>query len=81
LALTKDPADKTAVIESLKGNSITPDIDFKNLRVRVYAIRRWWSAMSISHRNTVGAAGVKKLNVLHVLVKGPDGWQNAGAAK
>jgi ketosteroid isomerase-like protein len=67
--------DKAAVIESLKGNSVTEDIDFKDLKVRVYGD----TAVAVGdvdfHMNSGGVASVTKLNVLHVLVKGPQGWQ------
>jgi ketosteroid isomerase-like protein len=67
--------DKAALIESLKGNSVTEDIDFKNLKVELYGN----SAVVVGdvdfHMNTAGVATVNHLNVLHVLVKGPQGWQ------
>jgi len=67
--------DKAALIESLKGNSVTEDIDFKNLKVEVYGN----SAVVVGdvdfHMNTGGVQSVSHLNVLHVLVKGPQGWQ------
>jgi ketosteroid isomerase-like protein len=67
--------DKAAVIESLKSNSITEDIDFKDLKVRVYGNTAVVVGDVDFHMNTGGVASVAKLNVLHVLVKGPEGWQ------
>ena len=67
--------NKTAVLESLKGNTVVEGIDFKDLKVRVYGN----SAVvvgDVDFRNNAGnGATVSKLNVLHVLVKGPQGWQ------
>ncbi len=67
--------NKTAVLESLKGNTVVEAIDFKDLKVRVYGN----SAVvvgDVDFRNNAGnGATVSKLNVLHVLVKGPQGWQ------
>jgi ketosteroid isomerase-like protein len=67
--------DKAAVIESLKGNSVTEDIDFKDLKVRVYGETAVVVGDVDFHMNNGGVASVTKLNVLHVLVKGPQGWQ------
>jgi ketosteroid isomerase-like protein len=67
--------DKAAVIESLKGNSVTEDIDFKDLKVRVYGNTAVVVGDVDFHMNTGGVASVAKLNVLHVLVKGREGWQ------
>jgi ketosteroid isomerase-like protein len=67
--------DKAAVIESLKGNSVTEDINFKDLKVRVYGNTAVVVGDVDFHMNTGGVASVAKLNVLHVLVKGREGWQ------
>lgn len=67
--------DKAALIESLKGNSITEDIDFKGLKVQVYGNTAVVVGDVDFHMKTAGVASVSKLNVLHVLVKGPQGWQ------
>jgi len=67
--------DKAALIESLKGNSITEDIDFKDLKVRVYGNTAVVVGDVDFHMNTGGVKSVNHLNVLHVLVKGPEGWQ------
>ena len=69
--------DKAALIESLKGNSITEDIDFKDLKVRVYGSTAVVVGDADFHMNTGGVQSVTHLNVLHVLVKGPQGWQLA----
>jgi ketosteroid isomerase-like protein len=67
--------DKAAVLESLKGNSLTEDIDFKDLKVRVYGNTALVVGDVDFHMNTGGVPSVARLNVLHVLVKGPEGWQ------
>ena len=67
--------DKAALIESLKGNSVTEDIDFKDLKVHVYLNTAVVVGDVDFHMKTGGVASVNKLNVLHVLVKGPQGWQ------
>jgi len=67
--------DKAALIESLKGNSITEDIDFKDLKVRVYGNTAIVVGDVDFHMDNGGVKSVSHLNVLHVLVKGPLGWQ------
>ena len=67
--------DKAALIESLKGNSITEDIDFKDLKVRVYGNTAVVAGDVDFHMDNGGTKSVTHLNVLHVLVKGPQGWQ------
>jgi ketosteroid isomerase-like protein len=67
--------DKAAVLQSLQGNSVTEDIDFKDLKVRVYGDTAVVVGDVDFHTRSNGVAGVAKLNVLHVLVKGPQGWQ------
>jgi ketosteroid isomerase-like protein len=67
--------DKAALIESLKGPSATEDIDFKDLKVHVYGNTAVVVGDVDFHNNSGGVASVSKLNVLHVLVKGPQGWQ------
>ena len=69
--------DKAALIESLKGNSVTEDIDFKNLKVQLYGNTAVVVGDVDFHMNTAGVQSVNHLNVLHVLVKGPQGWQLA----
>jgi ketosteroid isomerase-like protein len=69
--------DKAAVLESLKGNSVTEDIDFKDLKVHVYGNTAVVVGDVDFHTSSGGVASVAKLNVLHVLVKGPQGWQLA----
>ena len=63
------------MLESLKGNSVTEDIDFKDLKVRVYGNTAVVVGDVDFHMSSGGVASVAKLNVLHVLVKGPEGWQ------
>ncbi len=67
--------NKTAVLESLKGKTVVEGIDFKDLKVRVYGN----SAVVVGDvdftNNAGNGATVSKLNVLHVLVKGSQGWQ------
>ncbi|MEI9971571.1 MAG: nuclear transport factor 2 family protein [Ignavibacteriota bacterium] len=67
--------DKTAVIESLKGNSVTEDIVFKELKVKVYGQTAVVVGDVDFHMSNGGVQSVNHLNVLHVLVKGPEGWQ------
>ena len=58
--------DKAALIESLKGNSVTEDIDFKNLKVQVYGNTAVVVGDVDFHMNTAGVQSVNHLNVLHV---------------
>jgi ketosteroid isomerase-like protein len=67
--------DKAAVLESLKGNSVVEAIDFKDLKVRVYGNSAVVTGDVDFRNNAAGVVTVSKLNVLHVLVKGPQGWQ------
>src|SRR3954466_10994953 len=69
--------DKAAVLASLKNGTVYEAIDFKDPKVRVYGN----TAVVVSdvdfHNNANGVVTVNKLNVLHVFVKGPSGWQLA----
>ena len=67
--------DKAALIESLNGNSATEEIDFKSLKVEVYGNTAVVVGDVDFHMKTGDVRSVNKLNVLHVLVKGPQGWQ------
>jgi ketosteroid isomerase-like protein len=67
--------DKTALVESLKGTSITEDIVFKGLKVKVYGNTATVVGDVDFHMNADGVKSVNHLNVLHVLVKGSQGWQ------
>ena len=67
--------DKAAVIESLKKNTVTEAIDFKDLKVHVYGNTAVVVGDVDFRNSTNGVASTAKLNVLHVLVKGPQGWQ------
>ena len=68
--------DKAAVLESLKKPATTEAIDFKNLSVRVYGNTAVVVGdVDFTNNPGTGASTTTKLNVLHVLVKGPQGWQ------
>lgn len=67
--------DKTAVIESLKGPASAEAIDFKDPKVRLYGNTAVVKCDVDFRNNTGGNVSVSKLNVLHVLVKGSQGWQ------
>ena len=67
--------DKAAVLESLKGNTTVEAIDFKDLKVRVYGNTAVVKGDVDFRNNAAGTVTVSKLNVLHVLVKGTQGWQ------
>ncbi|HEX3747957.1 MAG TPA: nuclear transport factor 2 family protein [Bryobacteraceae bacterium] len=67
--------DKAAFLESLKGKSITEDIVFKDLKVRVYGNTAVVVGDVDFHMDNGGVKSVSTLNVLHVLVKGNSGWQ------
>ena len=67
--------DKAAVIESLKGPASAEAIDFKDPKVRLYGNTAIIKCDVDFRNNTGGNVSVTKLNVLHVFVKGPHGWQ------
>src|SRR6476620_6638546 len=67
--------DKAAVIASLQKNTVTEAIDFKDLKVHVYGNTAVVVGDVDFRNSTGGVAATSKLNVLHVLVKGPQGWQ------
>jgi len=67
--------DKAAVIDSLKGNTFQEAIDFKDLKIHVYGNTAVVVGDADFHNNAGGTVSVIKLNILHVLVKGPQGWQ------
>jgi ketosteroid isomerase-like protein len=67
--------DKAAVLASLTGPTFAEAIDFKDLKVRVYGNTAVVVGDVDFHNNTGGVVSVARLNVLHVLVKGPRGWQ------
>jgi ketosteroid isomerase-like protein len=68
--------DKAAVLASIKrpGTS-TEAIDFKDPKVRVYGNTALVKTDVDFRNNANGVVTVSKLNVLHVFVKGPQGWQ------
>jgi ketosteroid isomerase-like protein len=67
--------DKAALLASLKENTVVEAIDFKDLKVRVYGNTAVVKGDVDFRNNAAGVVTVSKLNVLHVLVKGPQGWQ------
>jgi len=66
---------KAAVIESLKNNTVYEAIDFKDPKVRVYGNTALVKCDTDFKNNNAGTVVVNKLNILHVFVKGPQGWQ------
>jgi ketosteroid isomerase-like protein len=67
--------NKAAVLESLKNATVYEAIDFKDLKVRVYGNTALVKGDVDFKNNNAGTVTVNKLNILHVLVKGPQGWQ------
>jgi ketosteroid isomerase-like protein len=67
--------DKAAVLASLNGNTVAEAIDFKDLKIRVYGNTAVVNGDIDFRNNAAGKVSVSKLHVLHVLVKGPQGWQ------
>jgi ketosteroid isomerase-like protein len=67
--------DKAAVIASLDGNTVVEAIDFKSPQIRIYGNTALVKGDVDFRNNAGGVVTVSKLNVLHVLVKGPQGWQ------
>ena len=67
--------DKAAVLASLKNNTVYEAIDFKDPKVRVYGNTAVVKSDVDFRNNAAGVVTVSKLNVLHVFVKGPNGWQ------
>jgi len=67
--------DKAAVLASLNGNTATEAIDFKDLKIRIYGNTAVVKGDVDFRNNAAGVVTLSRLNVLHVLVKGPQGWQ------
>lgn len=67
--------DKAAVLASLKGTTVVEGIDFKSPKVSVYGNTALVKGDVDFRNNAAGTVTVSHLNVLHVLVKGPQGWQ------
>jgi ketosteroid isomerase-like protein len=67
--------DKAALIASLRGNSVVEAIDFKSPTVHIYGNTAIVKGDVDFHNNAAGVQSVSKLNILHVFVKGPHGWQ------
>jgi len=67
--------DKAAVLASLKKNTVAEAIDFKDPKVHVYGNTALVKTDVDFRNNAAGVVTVSKLNVLHVFVKGPTGWQ------
>jgi hypothetical protein len=63
------------MIESLKGPSGAEAIDFKNVKINVYGNTATVIADVDYKSGGNGTSSLSRLNVLHVLVKGPQGWQ------
>jgi ketosteroid isomerase-like protein len=67
--------DKAAVLALLNGKSVVEAMDFKDMKVRVYGNSAVVTADVDTTSNSGTAVSVTKLHILHVLVKGPQGWQ------
>jgi ketosteroid isomerase-like protein len=67
--------DKAAVLESLKGPTFAEGVDFKDLKVHVYGNTAVVVGDVDFHNVANGTSSTIRLNILHVLVKGPKGWQ------
>ncbi|HEY9247665.1 MAG TPA: nuclear transport factor 2 family protein [Rariglobus sp.] len=67
--------DKAAVLAALKGTNVTEAIDFKVMKVLVYGNTATVKGDVDFRNNNNGTVAITKLNVLHVFVKGPQGWQ------
>jgi ketosteroid isomerase-like protein len=67
--------DKAAVLASLTGNTVVEAIDFRDVTIRVYGNTALVKGDVDFRNNAAGVVTVSKLNVLHVFVKGPQGWQ------
>ena len=67
--------DKAAVLASLKQNTVVEAIDFKDQKVHVFGNTALVKGDVDFRNNAGGVVTVSKLNVLHVFVKGPHGWQ------
>jgi ketosteroid isomerase-like protein len=69
--------NKAEVIAALKGTTYQDAIEFKDLKVKVYGNTAVVVGDIDFHNAATGGnpAVVNKLNVLHVFVKGPQGWQ------
>ena len=67
--------DKAAVLAALKGESFAAAIDFKEMKINVYGNTATVVGDVDFHNSTAGTVTVVKLNILHVLVKGKQGWQ------
>jgi ketosteroid isomerase-like protein len=69
--------NKAAVIESLKNNTVYEAFDFKDPKVRVYGNTALVVTDADFRNNNAGTVTLIRLNILHVFVKGPQGWQLA----
>ena len=67
--------DKAAVLASLAGNTVVEAMDFKDLKIRVYGNTAVVKSDVDLRNNAAGVVTALRLNILHVLVKGPQGWQ------
>ncbi len=67
--------DKAAVLQSLKGKSVVEAMEFKDPQIRVYGNSAVVTCDIESRSNNSGVVTTTALHVIHVLVKGPQGWQ------
>jgi ketosteroid isomerase-like protein len=67
--------DKAGVLASLEGNTVAEAMDFKDLKIRVYGNTAVVKSDVDLRNNAAGVVTALRLNILHVLVKGPQGWQ------
>ena len=67
--------DKAAVLASLTGKSVVEAMEFKEMKTRVYGNSAVVTADIETRSNNAGAVSTTRLHVLHVLVKGAQGWQ------
>ncbi len=67
--------DKAAVLQSLKGKSVVEAMEFKDPQIRVYGNSAVVTCDIESRSNNSGVVTASTLHVIHVLVKGPQGWQ------
>lgn len=67
--------NKAAVIESLKNTTVYESIEFKDPKVRVYGNTALVKTDAEFRNNNGGTVTPIKLNILHVFVKGSQGWQ------
>ena len=67
--------DKAAVLASLRGSAVIEAMDFRNVNLRVYGDSAVLTCDIDSRSNNSGVVSLSSLHVIHVLVKGAQGWQ------